>query len=370
MRQGLYTRRTPGSEKIDNDDITLYSIKTAGANRIIDSTGKRKILHFIIQRIVVLAKDQSREQEEKKEKTFYHLLLVETLAAIFTYFTQIKICKTKAMNNLWQNIGETKDWLLNKGFDKPLAGIVLGTGLGALVEKINIKLSIPYQEIPHFPLSTVEFHKGHLIYGELSGVTVIAMQGRFHYYEGYSMHQIIFPIRVMKELGIQNLLLSNAAGGMNLTYKKGDLVIIEDHISLLPDNPLREMNDPVMGNRFADMSCPYDKKLRQMLAEAFAKQNIPVKEGVYVSVMGPSLETRAEYRWLRSMGADMVGMSTVPEVIVAAQMGLPCAAVSVITDECDPDNLKPIDIPEIMEVAAKADKKLSEVFAEVIGKLN
>lgn len=274
------------------------------------------------------------------------------------------------MNNLWQNIGETKDWLLNKGFDKPLAGIVLGTGLGALVEKINIKLSIPYQEIPHFPLSTVEFHKGHLIYGELSGVTVIAMQGRFHYYEGYSMHQIIFPIRVMKELGIQNLLLSNAAGGMNLTYKKGDLVIIEDHISLLPDNPLREMNDPVMGNRFADMSCPYDKKLRQMLAEAFAKQNIPVKEGVYVSVMGPSLETRAEYRWLRSMGADMVGMSTVPEVIVAAQMGLPCAAVSVITDECDPDNLKPIDIPEIMEVAAKADKKLSEVFAEVIGKLN
>lgn len=273
------------------------------------------------------------------------------------------------MNNMWQHIEETKDWLLNKGFEKPLVGIVLGTGLGALVEKINIKLSVPYHEIPHFPVSTVEFHKGNLIYGEINGIKVIAMQGRFHYYEGYSMHQITFPIRVMKELEIQNLLLSNAAGGMNLTYKKGDLVIIEDHINLLPDNPLRGMNDPAMGNRFADMSCPYDKKLRQLLAEAFTKQDIPVKEGVYVSVMGPSLETRAEYRWLRSTGADMVGMSTVPEVIAAAQMGLPCAAVSVITDECDPDNLKPVNIPEIIEVAGKADKKLSEIFADLLSRL-
>lgn len=270
---------------------------------------------------------------------------------------------------MWEKIGETRNWLLNKGFDNPLAGIVLGTGLGALVEKINIQLSVPYHEIPHFPVSTVEFHKGHLIYGNINGVTVIAMQGRFHYYEGYTMQQITFPIRVMKELGIQNLLLSNAAGGINLTYKKGDLVIIEDHINLLPDNPLRGMTDTAMGNRFADMSCPYDIKLRQKLAKAFTRQGIPVNEGVYVAVAGPSLETRAEYRWLRSTGADMVGMSTVPEVIVAAQMGLPCAAVTVITDECDPDNLKPVNIPEIIEVAGNADKKLSEIFVDLISRL-
>ncbi len=268
-----------------------------------------------------------------------------------------------------QTIQETKDWLLAKGFEKPAVGIVLGTGLGALVEKIDIKLSVPYHEIPHFPVSTVEFHKGNLIYGFIDIVPVIAMQGRFHYYEGYSMQQITFPIRVMKELGIRNLLLSNAAGGMNLAFKKGDLVVIEDHINLLPDNPLRGMNDPEMGNRFADMSCPYDKKLRLLLAESFTKQGVPLKRGIYAAVMGPNLETRAEYRWLRSTGADMVGMSTVPEVIVAAQMGLPCAAVSVITDECDPDNLKPVNIAEIIEVAGKADKKLSGIFAEMVGKL-
>jgi len=274
------------------------------------------------------------------------------------------------MNKIRQHILETKDWLLTKGFDKPATGIVLGTGLGALVKTMDIKLSVPYHEIPHFPVSTVEFHKGNLIYGAVNGVAVIAMQGRFHYYEGYSMQQITFPVRVMKELGIKNLLLSNAAGGMNPDYKKGDLVIIEDHINLLPDNPLRGMNDPEMGNRFADMSSPYDKKLRRLLVESFAKYDIPSREGIYVAVMGPSLETRAEYRWLRSTGADMVGMSTTPEVIVAAQIGLPCAAVSVITDECDPDNLQPVNIAEIIEVAGKADKKLSEIFADTIGKLS
>ncbi|MGQ0738087.1 MAG: purine-nucleoside phosphorylase [Bacteroidota bacterium] len=270
---------------------------------------------------------------------------------------------------MYQAIRETANYLLTKGFEKPATGIVLGTGLGALVDRIDVIIAVPYHEIPHFPVSTVEFHKGNLVYGFIGKVAIIAMQGRFHYYEGYSMQQITFPVRVMKELGIQQLLLSNAAGGMNPTYKKGDLVIIEDHINLLPDNPLRGMNDPAFGNRFADMSAPYDKKLRQLLKDSFEKHSVPVKEGIYVAVMGPNLETRAEYRWLRSTGADMVGMSTVPEVIVAAQMDLPCAAVSVITDECDPDNLQPVNIAEIIEVAGKADKKLSEIFADVIMKL-
>lgn len=273
------------------------------------------------------------------------------------------------MNNIREVVQETKTWLVEKGIEKPVAGIILGTGLGALLEKMEIQLSIPYSEIPHFPESTMEFHKGNLVYGLLNTVPIVAMQGRFHYYEGYSMQQISFPVRVMKELGISNLFLSNAAGGMNPDYKNGDLIVIEDHISLLPDNPLRGMNDPALGNRFADMSCPYDKRLRQLLVSAFEKYNVPVKEGIYVAVPGPSLETRAEYRWLRNMGADMVGMSTVPEVIMAAQLSLPCAAISVITDECDPDNLKPVNIPEIIEVAGKADRILSNIFAEVITQL-
>jgi purine-nucleoside phosphorylase len=274
--------------------------------------------------------------------------------------------KLKKMNDMRQAILDTTNWLQAKGFQKPAAGIVFGTGLGALAEKIDITLSVSYSDIPHFPVSTVEFHKGNLLYGHITGVPVIVMQGRFHYYEGYSMQQITFPVRVMKELGIEYLLLSNAAGGLNLSYKKGDLVIIEDHINLLPDNPLRGMNDPEMGNRFADMSCPYDKRLRQLLKDSFNKQGIIPKEGIYVAVQGPSLETRAEYRWLRNMGADIVGMSTVPEVIVAAQMGLPCAAVSVITDECDPDNLQPVNIGEIIEILGRAGNQLSDIFIDLV----
>lgn len=272
------------------------------------------------------------------------------------------------MSSIYKSILETKDWLLKKGFEKPAAGIVLGTGLGALAEKICIKVSIPYSEIPHFPVSTVEYHNGNLLYGHLGTVPVIVLQGRFHYYEGYSMQQITFPIRVLKELGAEYLLLSNAAGGMNPEYKKNDLVIIDDHINMLPDNPLRGVNEPEMGNRFADMCCPYNKNLNGLLKEAFSSLNIPAKEGVYVAVQGPNLETRAEYRWLRSAGADMVGMSTVPEVIVAAQMGLPCAAVSVITDECDPDNLQPISIPEIIGILNAASDKLSTIFSYVVEK--
>lgn len=251
---------------------------------------------------------------------------------------------------------------------KPRVGIVLGTGLNDLVHHIRDSVTVPYTDIPHFPQGTVDFHKGQLIFGTLENVPVVAMQGRFHYYEGYSLQQITFPVRVMKALGIEVLLLSNAAGGINLSFKKGDLVIIEDHLNLLPDNPLRGI--PVaFGDRFVDMSRPYDEGLQQFLADAFAEQNIPLKKGVYVAVMGPSLETRAEYRWLRSTGADMVGMSTVPEVIVAGQIGLKCAAVSVITDECDPDNLQPVNIAAIIAIAGGADKKLSGVFASVIKNL-
>ncbi len=248
---------------------------------------------------------------------------------------------------------------------KPLIGIVLGTGLNDLVNHIENSIIVSYDAIPHFPRATVEFHKGQLIFGTSAGVPVVVMQGRFHYYEGYAMQQITFPVRVMKELGIDYLFLSNASGGMNPDYKKGDLIIVKDHLNLLPDNPLRGLTND-FGNKFVDMSQPYDEGLQTLLAAALVKQNLAVKKGVYVSVMGPNLETKAEYRWLRSTGADMVGMSTVPEVIVAAQLGIKCAAVSVITDECDPDNLKPVNIAEIIEIAGGADKKLSSVFIDVI----
>lgn len=257
-------------------------------------------------------------------------------------------------------------FLQQQGFEKPVAGIVLGTGLGALIGQINIVRSIPYNEIPHFPEATVEFHKGNFIYGTIKDIPVIAMQGRFHYYEGYSMQQVTFPVRVMKELGIKYLLLSNAAGGINLDFIKGDLVLITDHINEQPENPLRGLSDAAFGNRFVDMCCPYSTILNERILKASEKLAIQVKQGIYVAVAGPNLETRAEYKYLRGMGADMVGMSTVPEVIVANHIGLPCAAISVITDECDPDNLKPVDIAEIIAVAGKADEKLSKVFVETL----
>ena len=265
-----------------------------------------------------------------------------------------------------QQVRQTATFLSNKGFNEPLVGIVLGTGLGELINQIEVIHSIPYSDIPNFPVSTVEFHKGQLIFGKIGQVKVVAMQGRFHFYEGYTMQQITFPIRVMKELGIQYLLLSNAAGGINLHYKKGDLVLIDDHINLQGDSPLRGLNDPSYGERFTDLSQPYSQKLNDMLVEKATATGLSLKKGVYASVVGPNLETRAEYRYLRNIGADLVGMSTVPEVIVANQCGIPCAAVSVVTDECNPDNLHPVNIAEIIEVAGKADKKLSKLFAEVV----
>lgn len=268
------------------------------------------------------------------------------------------------------SVKECALFLKNAGFQNPVAGIVLGTGLGALLSEIEIKISVSYNDIPNFPEATVEFHKGNLIFGWLTGKPVVVMQGRFHYYEGYSMQQITFPVRVLKELGVKYLFLSNAAGGMNPQYKKGDLILIDDHINLLPDNPLRGLNAPEFGNRFVDMIQPYNPALNAAFLSAAAELNINLKKGIYVSVMGPNLETRAEYRYLRLIGADMVGMSTVPEVIVANHIGLPCAAVSVITDECDPDNLQPVNISEIIAVAGKADVVLSKLFNAVIEKLS
>jgi purine-nucleoside phosphorylase len=263
-------------------------------------------------------------------------------------------------------IDEAVTFIRQKTEINPIVGVVLGTGLGKFADKLDIKATIPYNTIPHFPVSTVEFHAGKLLFGHIGNVPVVAMQGRFHYYEGYSLQEVTFPIRVMHKLGIQRLLLSNAAGGMNLNYKKGDLVLLTDHINTLPDNPLRGLNDSAFGNRFPDMSQPYDPQLNKQLLTTARTLGLNLHEGVYVAVAGPNLETRAEYRYLRAAGADMVGMSTVPEVIVANQLGLPCAAISVITDECDPDNLMPANIADIISVANQADEGLSELFEKVI----
>ena len=270
------------------------------------------------------------------------------------------------MDNILQKITDSASYLKDKGFTGATAGVVLGTGLGSFIKELDVIETVPYSTIPHFPQATVEFHKGQLVLGRLGDQRVIVLQGRFHFYEGYSMQQITFPVRVLKALGITYLLLSNAAGGINPVYKKGDLVLIDDHINLLPENPLRGLNDPAFGNRFVDMCRPYDPGLNKTLIREAAGLSIGLKKGVYASVMGPNLETRAEYRYLRTIGADIVGMSTVPEVIVAAHIGLPCAAVSVVTDECDPDNLQPVSIEEIIAVAGKADAVLSKLFSAVI----
>jgi purine-nucleoside phosphorylase len=248
-------------------------------------------------------------------------------------------------------------------------GIVLGTGLGRLAESIEKEVQLAYNFIPHFPISTVESHFGRLIFGTLGGKKVVAMQGRFHYYEGYTMYQITYPIRIMKLLGAHTLLLSNAAGAVNLTYKLGDLMIIRDHINLLPENPLRGINLDQLGPRFPDMSQPYDRTLIAKAKSIAQKLGIPVQEGVYAAVQGPNLETAAEYRYLRIIGADVVGMSTVPECIVANHMGMRVFAMSIVTDIGDPDNLKPVSLEEIIRVANQAEPKLTQIFTELVRSL-
>lgn len=259
--------------------------------------------------------------------------------------------------------------------EKPKVGIILGTGLGALVNEVEIELTISYRDIPHFALSTVESHAGKLIFGKLASQNVIVMQGRFHFYEGHSMKQIVFPVRILKMLGIDYLFVSNASGALNPAYGLSELMVLEDHINLLPSNPLIGKNIPALGIRFPDMFEPYSNKLialaDQIVKEQEQKENkIKFHKGIYVSVSGPNLETRAEYRYLRTIGADAVGMSTVPEVIAAAHMDLPVFAVSVLTDLCQPNNIKPITLEEVLAAAAVAEPKMAFLFKEMINKLD
>lgn len=273
------------------------------------------------------------------------------------------------IKHMENQLNETVNYLKNEGVDAPEIGIVLGTGLGGLVSEINIIKEIEYDKIPHFPVSTVESHNGKLIYGTIGSKKVLVMQGRFHYYEGYNMKEITFPIRVMKLIGVQKLLISNAAGAVNLAYKKSSLMLITDHINMYPDNPLRGKNNDDFGPRFPDMSEPYSHQLNDTLRVIAKEKNIQLHEGVYVPVSGPNLETRAEYRMIRMLGGDAVGMSTVPEVIVANHMNLPCCAISVLTDECDPENLAPVALSEILEAAAVAEPQLTALYTELINRI-
>ena len=263
-------------------------------------------------------------------------------------------------------VQHTTQFLIDKGFKNPEIGIVLGTGLGQLVNHIKIEHEINYSDIPNFPVSTVEFHSGKLIFGTLENKKVVVMQGRFHLYEGYSLQEVTFPIRILKGLGIQKLMISNAAGAINLNFKKGDLMLIEDHINLQGSSPLAFATVSDFGERFTDMSEPYDVNLRNQALEISKAQNITLHKGVYAAVVGPQLETKAEYRMLKIIGADAVGMSTVPEVIVANHLQLPVLAISVLTDECNPDDLKPVNIPEIIAVAGQAEPKMIALFKELI----
>ncbi|MFM1878545.1 MAG: hypothetical protein RLZZ241_1411 [Bacteroidota bacterium] len=260
-------------------------------------------------------------------------------------------------------------FLQSKGFKEPEIGIVLGSGLGKLADLIEDPIITHYHHIPNFPLATVEFHNGRLLYGKLQEKWVVVMQGRFHYYEGYSLPEITYPIRVMRGLGIQKLLISNAAGALNANFKKGDLMLIEDHINLQVKSPLAFKNVADFGERFVDMCCPYDTNMSEHLIQIAQDLNINLHRGVYAAMAGPQLETRAEYRMLTILGADAVGMSTVPEVIVANHLGLPVIAVSVLTDECHPDTLQPVSVNDILKTAASAEPYLVQLFLQLIARI-
>jgi purine-nucleoside phosphorylase len=247
--------------------------------------------------------------------------------------------------------------------------LILGTGLGQLAEEMTVDTVLPYDEIPHFPVSTVESHAGKLLLGRLGGKPVMAMQGRFHYYEGYSMQQIVFPVRVAKALGVQTLLVSNACGGLNPNFERGDIMLINDHINFLGDNPLMGPNDPDLGPRFPDMSTPYTERLMATAEQAALDLGIKMHQGVYLAISGPMLETKAEYRYMRQLGADVVGMSTVPEVIAAVHMSMEVLGISVITDECFPDSLQPVSLDDVLEAAAMAEPQLTRVVVEVLKRL-
>jgi purine-nucleoside phosphorylase len=271
--------------------------------------------------------------------------------------------------SLYDRIQDAAERVRSRGALKPEVAIVLGTGLGGLAEEIQTESTIPYEDIPGFPLSTVESHAGRLLLGRLGKHPVVAMQGRFHRYEGYQLAEVTFPIRVMHALGARVLIVSNACGGMHPLWGPGDLVLLSDHINLLGDNPLIGHNDERLGPRFPDMSAPYDPELRALAREAALELGITLREGVYVAVPGPNLETRAEYRMLRGIGADVVGMSTVPEVIVAAHAGMRTVGLSIITDQCLPDALEPADIGRIIETARRAEPALTRLITRLVERL-
>ena len=269
----------------------------------------------------------------------------------------------------WDHVEEATTAVRAKWSGKPRVGIVLGSGLGAMAEEIKAEAAIPYPEIPHFPRSTVESHKGRLLCGVLEGVEVVAMEGRFDVYEGYSAAQATFPVRVLKELGCSILIVSNAAGGLNPLYTKGDIVVIEDHINLMGVNPLIGPNDDRLGPRFPDLIEPYDKTLQSLALESALEHKITARRGVYAAVTGPNLETRAEYRYLRGIGADLVGMSTVPEVLVAVHAGMRVLGFSIVTDLCLPDALEPVRFEQILAVARVAEGKLRTIFGDVVKRI-
>jgi purine-nucleoside phosphorylase len=264
---------------------------------------------------------------------------------------------------------EAADYIASQTELRPEYLIILGTGLGDLASKMDVDFSISYSDIPHFPTSTVESHAGRLLYGKLGGKNVVAMQGRFHYYEGYTMKQIVFPVHVLQSLETKTLIVSNAAGGMNTNFKRGDVMCINDHINLLGDNPLIGPNDDELGPRFPDMSAPYSPDLIDLAEKVALENNIKMHEGVYVAVTGPNLETKAEYRFLRIIGGDVVGMSTVPEVIAAVHCGMDVLGFSVITDECFPDALEPVEMKDILEAADIAQPKMTTIITGVLESL-
>lgn len=271
--------------------------------------------------------------------------------------------------NFQKQLEESLQFVSDKGIPNTTVGIVLGTGLGALAEQLDLQIEIPYSKIPYFPKATMEYQKGRLLYGMLQGQPVLMFQGRFHAYEGLSFFEITYPIRLMNTLGVKTVILSNAAGALNLSFKKAGLMLIEDHINLQGGSPLAEKGIEALGNRFVDMLEPYSKTLNEQVVQIAQELDEELYRGVYTSVLGPQLETRAEYRFLKMIGTDAVGMSTVPEVIVANQLEMDVVAFSVITDLCDPEDLKPIDIEDIMAAAKTAEMKLIRIVKVLISSL-
>ncbi len=270
---------------------------------------------------------------------------------------------------LLEQMKEAVEFIHSRTQVKPTIGIILGTGLGGLVKEIEVIDEIPYQDIPHFPVSTVESHSGKLIFGILGGKSVVAMQGRFHYYEGYTMQQVTFPVRVFKALGIERLFVSNASGGVNPDFEIGEIMILDDHINLFPAHPLIGKNYNELGPRFPDMSDPYDAGMIDLAKTIAAENNIRVSVGTYAALTGPTLETPAEYRYVRAIGADAVGMSTIPEVIVARHMEIPCFAISIITDLGVPGKIQKVSVQDVIEVASRQEPKMTLIMSQLIARL-